>query len=68
MNYGTIEKVTDKGFGFIKVEGNEKSVFFHASSLNKGVIFNDLQVGDAVTIDKFESTDKGQKAVGVSLQ
>ena len=66
-NFGTIEKISDKGFGFIKIEGLEKGIFFHASNLT-GVDFNDLKVGDEVEFDGLEPTEKGQKAVGVSLK
>ncbi len=63
---GTIEKLTDKGFGFIRVEGMEKSVFFHASKL-RGIKFDELRVGDEVTIDEIASDEKGVKAVGIEL-
>ena len=55
--------MTDKNFGFIGQEGEEKDLFFHASEL-EGVDFSELKEGDAVT---FEVTDtpKGQAAVKV---
>jgi len=65
-NFGRIEKLSDKGFGFIKVDGIEKGIFFHASNL-KGVQFNELKQGDEVVFDGTEPTDKGQKAVGVRI-
>ncbi len=65
-NRGVIEKLTDKGFGFIKVEGVEKSVFFHASKM-RGVKFDELRVGDPVTFDEIVYNDKGQSAIGVML-
>lgn len=63
---GVIEKVTDKGFGFIRIEGMEKSVFFHASKLN-GVKFDELRVGDQVSVDEIDQDEKGVKAVGIQL-
>ena len=33
MEKGTVKKVTDKGFGFIAIEGAEKDIFFHENSL-----------------------------------
>ncbi|MBL1433982.1 cold shock domain-containing protein [Candidatus Wolfebacteria bacterium] len=64
MNKGTIARVTDRGFGFIKPEDGEKDLFFHANELNE-VEFNDLREGDAVT---FELSDgpKGPNATNVS--
>lgn len=62
---GVIKRLTDKGFGFIAVEGEEKDLFFHMSAL-VGVQFNDLREGDAVTFEKVDS-DKGPKAQNVAL-
>jgi CspA family cold shock protein len=62
---GVIKRLTDKGFGFITPDGEDKDVFFHMSDLN-GVQFNDLQVGQAVTFEVAQS-DKGPKAVNVTL-
>jgi len=61
---GTIKKLTDKNFGFISQEGDEKDLFFHANEL-VDVNFSDLREGDAVS---FEVTDtpKGQAAVKVT--
>lgn len=53
---GTIKTKTDKGYGFIAREGEEKDLFFHSNDLN-GVTFDEIQVGDTVT---FEIVD-GQK-------
>ena len=54
---------SDKGFGFIELEGGEKDVFFHSDAL-VGVMFNDLQVGDMVTFET-EDSPKGPRAVNV---
>lgn len=63
MQQGTIASVTDKGFGFIKVEGAAKDVFFHSNEL-EGVEFDSLRQGDQVT---FEMADgpKGPYAAHV---
>ena len=61
---GKIEKLTDKGFGFIAVEGQEKGIFFHSNSL-VDVQYNELQEGDTVTFET-EETEKGLNAVNVS--
>ena len=61
---GTIKKITDKGFGFISVEGQAKDLFFHSNSL-VGVSFDELREGDAVTFEVEESA-KGPGAVNVS--
>jgi CspA family cold shock protein len=47
MAEGTIKKLTDKGFGFIKT-GGEKDLFFHSSSV-QGCSFEDLSEGQKVT-------------------
>jgi len=61
---GTIDKLTDKGFGFIKVEGQEKGIFFHSNSL-VGIAFNELHEGDNVTFET-EDTPKGVNAINVN--
>ena len=60
---GTIKTLTDKGFGFIKVEGQEKDLFFHSNSL-VDVQFNELREGDAVSFET-ETSPKGMNAVNV---
>jgi len=61
---GTIKNLTDKGFGFISREGEEKDLFFHSNDLN-GISFNELKVGDAVTFD-VEQGPKGPAAKNVT--
>lgn len=60
---GTIKRLTDKGFGFISVEGNDKDTFFHSNSL-VGVQYNDLHEGDTVSFE-IEQSPKGPSAVNV---
>jgi len=60
---GTIKKLTDKGFGFISSEGQEKDLFFHSNSL-VGVQYSELHEGDEVTYET-EQSDKGPNAVNV---
>ncbi len=60
---GTIKTLTDKGFGFISVEGQEKDLFFHSNAL-VDVQFNELHEGDTVTFESEESP-KGMNAVNV---
>lgn len=64
MQEGTIASVTDKGFGFIKVEGAAKDIFFHSNEL-EGLEFDSLRKGDKV---KFEMADgpKGPYAAHVT--
>ena len=64
MQEGTIARLTDKGFGFIKREGMEKDLFFHAKEL-VGVTCDELREGDKVTFEVAESP-KGPNAVKVS--
>ena len=60
---GIIKRLTDKGFGFIAQEGEEKDLFFHSSEL-VDVTFDELREGDAVTFDT-EDSDKGPRAINV---
>lgn len=61
---GTIKTLTDKGFGFITVDGEEKDLFFHSNEL-QGVSYEELKVGDRVSFEKGES-QKGPNAIGVT--
>jgi CspA family cold shock protein len=60
---GTIKKLTDKGFGFIAVEGQAKDLFFHSNAL-VGVQWSELHEGDTVSFETEESP-KGMNAVNV---
>jgi CspA family cold shock protein len=64
MQQGTIKKLTDRGFGFISREGEEKDLFFHSKEL-QGVQFNELKEGDKVQFEVSESP-KGPNATSVS--
>jgi len=61
---GTIKTLTDRGFGFIAREGEEKDLFFHSKEL-KGVTFDELRVGDMLTFE-IANGEKGPSAVNVS--
>lgn len=61
---GTIKKLTDKNFGFIAQEGEEKDLFFHANEL-VDVEFSQLAEGDTVSFE-VEEGPKGPNAVQVT--
>lgn len=61
---GTIKNLTEKGFGFITIEGEEKDLFFHKNEL-KGVSYEELKIGDRVSFEKTDSP-KGPNAVNIS--
>jgi|GEM_PF-772397 len=61
MPTGSIKTKTDKGFGFIKMEGSP-DVFFHHSAC--GGQFDNLQVGQEVQFE-VEQGPKGPKATNV---
>ncbi len=47
MAVGSIKKLTDKGFGFIKTN-SDKDLFFHSKSV-QGATFDELHEGQQVT-------------------
>ncbi len=64
MSEGIVATKNPKGFGFIKVEGREKDLFFHSNEL-KNITFDELQEGDKVSFEIGDSP-KGPNATGVS--
>jgi CspA family cold shock protein len=65
MQQGTIKRLTDRGYGFITVEGEEKDLFFHSNEL-VGTAFEQLKEGDKVQFEVADS-DKGKNATKVSV-
>ena len=65
MPKGTIRKLMDRGFGFIKTE-DETDLFFHRSDL-EGVEFNNLSVGQKVEYEVGQGRDGRPAAVKVRL-
>jgi len=65
MTKGTIKKLMDKGYGFIKAEG-EEDLFFHSNNL-EGVEFNSLSEGQEVKFEKGQGRDGRPEAVTVRL-
>ncbi len=66
MEKGTVKKVTDRGFGFIAIEGAEKDIFFHENSLEGELAERKLKEGDKVSFE-VEDTPKGPNAVNIKL-
>ncbi|TWT43280.1 cold-shock protein [Botrimarina hoheduenensis] len=62
MAEGTIKRLTDKGFGFISVDG-QKDLFFHHSAV-EGIAYDDLREGQMVTYNAGEGP-KGPRAENV---
>ncbi len=65
MAKGTIAKLTDRGFGFIKTEEGV-DFFFHSNEL-EGVEFNNLSEGQEVEFEKGQGRDGRPAAVKVKL-
>jgi CspA family cold shock protein len=65
MPKGTIKKLMDRGFGFIKTD-EEKDLFFHRNDL-EGVEFNSLVEGQEVEFEKGQGQDGRPKANKVRL-
>jgi CspA family cold shock protein len=65
MAKGTIARLMDRGFGFIKPEEGE-DLFFHRNEL-EGVEFNNLSEGQEVEFEKSQGRDGRPAAVKVRL-
>lgn len=65
MSKGTIRRLMDRGFGFIKAE-DETDLFFHRNDL-EGVEFSSLSAGQEVEFEKGQGRDGRPAAVKVRL-
>ncbi len=65
MPKGTIRRLMERGFGFIKTE-DETDIFFHRNDL-EGVEFNRLSEGQEVEFEKGQGRDGRPQAVKVRL-
>ena len=65
MPKGTIRRLMDRGFGFVKTE-DETDLFFHRSDL-EGVEFNSLSEGQEVEFEKGQGRDGRPQATKVRL-
>ena len=65
MPKGTIRRLLDRGYGFIKIE-QEEDLFFHSNDLD-GVEFRSLSEGQAVEFEKGQGRDGRPAAVKVRL-
>ena len=65
MTKGTIRRLMERGYGFIKTE-QEEDLFFHRNDL-EGVEFSSLKEGQAVEFEKGQGRDSRPQAVKVRL-
>ncbi len=65
MSKGTIRRLMDRGYGFIKGEG-EEDLFFHRNDL-QGVEFTVLREGQEVEFEMGQGRDGRPQAVKVRL-
>ena len=63
MSKGTIKKIMDRGYGFIKGE-QEEDLFFHRNDV-EGVEFNSLREGQEVEFEQSQGRDGRPQAVKV---
>ena len=66
MPKGTIKRLMEQGFGFIKAEGKEEDLFFHRSAL-QNLQFTNLRQGQEVEFDIGKGPDGREQAVKVRL-
>ncbi len=65
MPKGTIRRLMDRGYGFIKTE-EEEDIFFHRNDI-EGVEFANLSEGQEVEFEKGQGRDGRPQAVKVKL-
>ncbi len=65
MPKGTIRRLMDRGYGFIKTE-QEEDLFFHRNDI-EGAEFSSLSEGQEVEFEKGQGRDGRPQAVKVKL-
>jgi CspA family cold shock protein len=65
MPKGTISRIMDRGYGFIKTE-QEEDIFFHRNDI-EGAEFANLSEGQEVEFEEGKGRDGRPKAVKVRL-
>ena len=65
MSKGTIRRLMDRGFGFIKAE-DETDLFFHRNEI-EGVEFSSLRAGQEVEFEMGQDSKGRPQAVKVRL-
>ena len=64
---GRVEYLNEKkGYGFIKVDGHEKNLFFHAKDCRM-IRFEQLRVSDTVLIGSIKENEQGKIACDITL-
>ena len=63
MQKGTVARLMDKGYGFIKIDGQSKDLFFHSNEL-QNAHFDDIREGDVLEFEVAEGP-KGPSAVNI---
>ena len=64
MEQGKIARLTDKGFGFISREGEDRDLFFHMSEVEGD--FDNLEEGQMVSFEVDNDGPKGPAATKVT--
>ncbi len=65
---GTIQRLErGRGFGFIRPEGAPDDLFFHSSAL-QGLVFDDLQEGQAVEFEKGQDERNPSRSRAVNVR
>ena len=67
MHKGTIKKLTNRDFGFIKPEQQGEDLFFHRSDLHQGVDYSSLREEQEVEFEIGPGRDGRSRAVSVRL-
>jgi len=60
--------VRDRGFGFIRPDGESEDIFFHSSAMQGGAVFDDLNEGQNVEFDKEADPRDSRRSRAVNIR
>ena len=63
---GSIRRINERGFGFLKVDGDGRDCYFHATDLPNGKLFGDYLLNKRVSFEVV-TNERGIRAHNIEM-